>query len=30
MEADADIDLQSITGNAGVLWDDSAAIENQE
>mgnify|MGYP006880167493 CR=1 FL=1 len=23
MEADSDIDLRQITGNAGVLWDDT-------
>ena len=30
MEADSDIDLQSIAGNAGVLWDDTTALEGEE
>ena len=30
MEASSDVDLQQITGNAGVLWEDQSAIEGQE
>ena len=30
MEADSDIDLRQITGNAGVLWDDTQALNGDE
>ena len=30
MEAESDIDLQQIAGNASVIWDDTSAVEGEE
>ena len=30
MEANQDVDLRQITGNGGVLWDDTAAVEGED